>query len=261
MMFIKRLEVEGFRGFIEKQVFNLGQSKVIILFGPNGHGKTSFFDALEWGLTGRLHRYDTSNDERNRSKFIANQTKKSSIPKVKLVLRNSDEKDITIIRTGEKNKGNSTDYGKSVLEIINENGIQVNDPEDYLTKLIVNTEWLQKVNLNNINRMYNLTHNLGQEKITHFINDTKDGERYNSLSEMLGTDYFREYEIKFKNVKEKINNEIEERKSYLKEIENKKGLVDKEIELLQNQMDHQNVSENDIENLLKKSLMTVLIQT
>ena len=250
-MFIKRLEVESFRGFVGKQVFNLGQSKVIILFGPNGHGKTSFFDALEWGLTGKLYRYDVSNDERNRSKFIANQTKKFAVPKVKIILECHD-KEITIVRTGESNEGTSTDYGKSILEVFDENGALVDNPEVYLTKLIVNSEWLDKVNHGNINRMYNLTHNLGQEKITHFINDTKDGDRYNSLSIMLGTDYFRDYEMKFKSVRERINKEIDDRKDFLKEINNNKSLVNNEMELLLNQMQHQNITEKDIENLLKK---------
>jgi len=259
-MFIKKVEVEGFRGFVEKQVFNLGQSKVIILYGPNGHGKTSFFDAVEWGLTGKLYRYDISNDERNRSKFIANQTSGSATPKVKLVLM-KDKKEVTIIRTGENSNRSATDYGKSNVEVWNEDGVLLNNPEDYLTKLIVNNEWLEKVSLNNINRMYNLTHNLGQEKITHFINDTKDGDRYNSISVMLGTDYFREYEVKFKNVKERIKNAIEERNKFLKSINDNKIVIIKEIDFLQQQMQIEEVQENDIQKLIKEFSDTFNLNT
>lgn len=49
------LEVEGFRGFRLPAHFNLGASALIV-HGPNGTGKTSFFDAIQWLLLGDLPR-------------------------------------------------------------------------------------------------------------------------------------------------------------------------------------------------------------
>jgi len=49
------LQVERFRGFQLPAYFNLGASAVIV-HGPNGTGKTSFFDAIQWLLTGDLPR-------------------------------------------------------------------------------------------------------------------------------------------------------------------------------------------------------------
>lgn len=54
-VFFEWVEVEGFRGFSERQRIDLNAS-VVILAGPNGAGKTSFFDALQWLLIGSLER-------------------------------------------------------------------------------------------------------------------------------------------------------------------------------------------------------------
>ena len=49
------LRVEGFRAYKEPQTFDLNAS-VIVLYGPNGLGKTSLFDAIDYACTGRIGR-------------------------------------------------------------------------------------------------------------------------------------------------------------------------------------------------------------
>jgi len=49
------LEVEGFRAYRDVQKFDLDAS-VIVLYGPNGLGKTSLFDAIDYASTGRIGR-------------------------------------------------------------------------------------------------------------------------------------------------------------------------------------------------------------
>src|SRR3954447_13314887 len=51
------VEIEGFRGFKDRQRVLLDASSVLI-FGPNGTGKTSFFDAIQWLLLGSLQRLE-----------------------------------------------------------------------------------------------------------------------------------------------------------------------------------------------------------
>ena len=54
-MRLVRLSVAGFRGFNKEAKFDL-DADVIVLSGCNGTGKTSFFDAILWGLTGSVER-------------------------------------------------------------------------------------------------------------------------------------------------------------------------------------------------------------
>ncbi len=52
---IKSAVIEGFRAFNKKQEFDL-DADIIIIYGPNGLGKTSFFDAIDYVSTGRIGR-------------------------------------------------------------------------------------------------------------------------------------------------------------------------------------------------------------
>lgn len=50
---LSHLGVGPFRGFSEHEEFNL-DSRIVLLYGPNGSGKTSFCEALEYALLGEL---------------------------------------------------------------------------------------------------------------------------------------------------------------------------------------------------------------
>jgi DNA repair protein SbcC/Rad50 len=52
---IKSLEIESFRSYRKKQKFDL-DADVVVLYGQNGLGKTSFFDAIDYVCTGRIGR-------------------------------------------------------------------------------------------------------------------------------------------------------------------------------------------------------------
>ena len=52
---IKKVCIEAFRAYKQKQVFDV-DADVVVLYGPNGLGKTSFFDAIDYACTGRIGR-------------------------------------------------------------------------------------------------------------------------------------------------------------------------------------------------------------
>ncbi len=60
-MRLVELQVAGFRAFGQKQSFDL-DADVVIVNGVNGQGKTSFFDALLWGLSGLVPRISSDAD-------------------------------------------------------------------------------------------------------------------------------------------------------------------------------------------------------
>jgi DNA repair exonuclease SbcCD ATPase subunit len=55
---LRRLRIENFRGFALAVELDLSAS-VVILRGPNGVGKTSVFDAIQWLLVGDVERLET----------------------------------------------------------------------------------------------------------------------------------------------------------------------------------------------------------
>ena len=52
---VKSLVIEAFRAYRKSQKFDL-DADVVVLYGPNGLGKTSFFDAIDYVCTGRIGR-------------------------------------------------------------------------------------------------------------------------------------------------------------------------------------------------------------
>jgi exonuclease SbcC len=52
---VQRVEIENFRAYRRPQSFDL-DADVIVLYGPNGFGKTSFFDAIDFAATGDIGR-------------------------------------------------------------------------------------------------------------------------------------------------------------------------------------------------------------
>ena len=52
---LESLSIQNFRAYRKKRTFAFG-SAVTVLYGPNGFGKTSFFDALDFAVTGGIGR-------------------------------------------------------------------------------------------------------------------------------------------------------------------------------------------------------------
>ncbi len=54
---IRRIEIENFRAYRTLRAFDIA-SDVTVLYGPNGFGKTSLFDAIDFAVTGGIGRLD-----------------------------------------------------------------------------------------------------------------------------------------------------------------------------------------------------------
>jgi exonuclease SbcC len=52
---IRNVEIEAFRAYRKRQEFDV-DADLVVFYGPNGLGKTSFFDALDYVCTGRIGR-------------------------------------------------------------------------------------------------------------------------------------------------------------------------------------------------------------
>lgn len=80
---LERIEVQNFRAYRRKTTISLGYN-VTILYGPNGFGKTSLFDAVDFVTTGDIGRLGVSSDDRFR-KIAAHLDSKEQDGSVSLV--------------------------------------------------------------------------------------------------------------------------------------------------------------------------------
>jgi exonuclease SbcC len=77
---LEAVVIKDFRAYRKSQTFNLG-ADVTILYGPNGFGKTSFFDAIDFAVTGEIGRLKSSGDDhfKRTAKHLDSKVEDSSI--------------------------------------------------------------------------------------------------------------------------------------------------------------------------------------
>lgn len=205
-MKIKTVKINGIRGFCyceTPHIINL-DSKHFFLFGENGTGKSSFFDALEWGLTGDVNETRVRKVG-NKSEYLRNKfCSESDIPFVEIIYENNREERVCKRTLG----GNSN---CEIKENIENNFIDAKRIEEFvidtkqslwnrfarllgfdsLIKFEEQLKWLRnkaKNEFDNIKQKLNLANqqirNL-EEKINNLNNrlKTKLGENWESLLE------------------------------------------------------------------------------
>ena len=62
---VRSVNIEGFRAYRRKRELSFGED-LTILYGPNGFGKTSVFDAIDFAFTGEIGRLQTRSEARFR---------------------------------------------------------------------------------------------------------------------------------------------------------------------------------------------------
>lgn len=60
---LKSVEIKNFRAYRKSQPFDIGED-ITVLYGPNGFGKTSFFDAIDFAITGGIGRFRSASETR-----------------------------------------------------------------------------------------------------------------------------------------------------------------------------------------------------
>ncbi len=110
-MKIKKVEIEGFRAYKYKKdgTFDFTDqggdpSNFVVIYAPNGFGKSSFYDAVEWAFTDNLERYTSSHNKKN-NELAAKGTKQHQVPQK--ILRNKEVLDdvpthVSVITTTKK---------------------------------------------------------------------------------------------------------------------------------------------------------------
>lgn len=130
---IKIVEFNNFRAFNGKETFDfrnkLGEpADFVCIYGPNGMGKTSFFDGIEWFSFGKIYRFDEVKSELKKYKgsILTNRHANEEKAYVKVIFSNDEFAERTVIsrrdsnndylagRLKPKKSNNSIDY-KQIL--------------------------------------------------------------------------------------------------------------------------------------------------
>lgn len=175
---IDRLRVEAFRGFRDAREFDLSAAAVIVT-GPNGTGKTSFFDALQWGLLGSLERLESLRARRN-VEHVVNQYRLGRKASVEIGL-SLPSGPVTVRRTG--------DQAGSTLELRRPGQASLfgAEAETELRRILLpNTELTLESALT--------TSGLMQQDVMRRVLEAKPADRYRQLSTVLGLGALEDFE-------------------------------------------------------------------
>ncbi|AZB30295.1 MULTISPECIES: AAA family ATPase [Chryseobacterium] len=167
---IKNIKINDFRIYNEEQEFSFVNdesiSNLMVIYAPNGFGKTSFFDAVEWCYASKLRRFesDVLGQEINRRDYSSGDKilltnrqgyKNGKSGSVKILT--TDDK--VIERTATERKAKNFEY-----------------KYDYRTVSSLNSDYAQDV----LDRLVK-TNILTQDQIDEFLRHTKPDERFFQL--------------------------------------------------------------------------------
>jgi DNA repair protein SbcC/Rad50 len=192
-MKIQQIQFNNFRTY-RQETFNIPEDKkIVLIYGRNGFGKSSLFDGIEWGLTGKLARYDEGSREKNEYSMIRNSSADIS---------NNDGVKITFT-TGEKinrfiPEREPNDYGEGNLLL---NGESTTSLKDFLT----HENYQNDINFE---ESFNFTQLLSQELISNFIRHTKDPDRYRIIENLFGLKSFHKYDMHFASAIKTLNEKL-----------------------------------------------------
>jgi DNA repair exonuclease SbcCD ATPase subunit len=172
------LRIEAFRGFRDAQEFTLAGSAVIAS-GPNGTGKTSFFDAMQWLLLGSLKRLENL-QLKAAEEYIVNQYRLPgpAVVEGRLVLGGET---VRLKRTGSSRS--------TLLEWEGSDGrvLRGEDAEQALAETLTPSS---AVTLESAL----LTAGLLQQDVMRAVLEAKANERYEVLNKLLGLDALEGFE-------------------------------------------------------------------
>jgi DNA repair exonuclease SbcCD ATPase subunit len=144
-IFLNNINIRNFRTFGDFQLDISAAPGLVIVSGPNGLGKSSFFDAIEWALTSNVRRFG------------------------KYLTRGDTEADY-LTREGAKAFGHSVGLifsdGGNVRRVGSEQGATGTSDED-LANILVDPDWTQKIA--SVPTYLGLTHFLGQGSRQRFM--------------------------------------------------------------------------------------------
>lgn len=155
-LYLQRIQLRNFRTFGHFDLDLAGAPGVVIITGPNGLGKSSFFDAIEWGLTSEVKHFE------------------------RYLSRGNTEADY-LTREGAERFSHAVNLsfsdGHQVEREGNRNGPSGTSDQD-LKSLLVSPGWGQQVD--SLSTYLALTHFLGQGSQQRFMS-REAPEQWNAL--------------------------------------------------------------------------------
>ena len=175
---IKEIDINAFRAYKDMQKFNFVHSasgkiaNLVAIYAPNGYGKTSFFDAIEWAITDEIGRLKSEKPvieevKKEQDYILKNRDSDAEYGSVKII---AEDGAVLEVKTKKKKGNMKGDYKPGDIEIISKQ----------LQSILSEKETFCTTNL------------LAHDKITGFLQRYTDKEKTNQLSVMWDENNYTE---------------------------------------------------------------------
>ena len=213
-MKIREIGFKNFRAY-EDEVFTIPKDKdIILIYARNGFGKTSFFDGIEWGLTGELKRYSEKVRERTEYPLLRNSfSSVNSNGGIKITFDTNEN----IKRFIKEDKKNDYDLGQLM-----HNGENI----ESLNHLLVHESFINDIAFS---KSFTFTQLLSQELLSDFVRHTKDNDRYKTVVDLFGLSAYKDYDEHINQSQLYISDEI-------KRVEEKHISIENDIRSMRNKL-------------------------
>ena len=185
-MKINKVEIEAFRAFdkISDSTFDFTledktTANFVSIYAPNGFGKTSFYDAVEWGVTGQISRFrknapentkaSRENRKHNKNQFLLQHNGQSKFGSVKVISDSTTvtfrKKNITNSKVYDFSKEGDNLYFKNVIlsqELI-DSFIKADKADERYKEFVKNIPSLNKYNIG-LQNIIRLRENIEDER-------------------------------------------------------------------------------------------------
>lgn len=194
MMRIDQISIENFRCFKGLNKFNI-DGKTIIIYGENGYGKSSFFDAIEWCLTGEIDRFKQPGKNLNKKVIANRQAEEGEMCSIELII------DGIVFRRSFRISENAREN----ILIKDMSDRTLAQGRENVKKYIEENIAYKTTNKRLITALIKRSHLLAQDQITDFVLRDNPKERFNSLANIMGYKQLMNMAKNLNKVKNNVN--------------------------------------------------------
>lgn len=269
MITLEKIYISNFRAFREKE-FDFEKKALILLTAPNGFGKTSLVDAIEWCLTGTIRRLKLCFDDRGdkdiqnlKKGLIINCNAVSKQACVKLIMY-SDESEMSGQIVVERIANDDKLEPKDTQLKINISDIEYTGEEaEKIIGRIISQNDFYNYHICDVQKAFRFLESNREDTYKQFADFITNYEELDAVTDNLDC-----IQKQLKKEKDKIESEIEKVKKEVQELENiisehsEKNILieyDKSITIYDGEiLDISNIQKSGLENQLRNLNLCLL---